>query len=86
MPKKQKTRIQKISANIRKQEGNFYSLSNVSLNNTFVKKADKEIATYAYVKKDLIKTFLLSSILLLIQITFFITIKNHILKIPGITY
>ncbi len=42
--------------------------------------------THAIVAKDLVKTVLITALILSAQIILFLTLKNHLVRIPGILY
>ncbi|OGH11653.1 MAG: hypothetical protein A3B38_02965 [Candidatus Levybacteria bacterium RIFCSPLOWO2_01_FULL_36_13] len=46
----------------------------------------KNLITHSYLMKDLSKTALLSSAIIAFQVILFFILKNHLIKIPGISY
>jgi hypothetical protein len=85
MPKQRKTRQEKISTQIKRQQSQFsYSFSPVSKTVTFQTHEQKN--AYAYVSSDVRKTFIISASLICLQIILFFLLQHHVVKIPGVTY
>lgn len=99
MGKKKKTREQKIIADLRHQLAQTapsYTLSKIEEHHqekhvysplqssqTAVKVSS---ASYAYLSHDLIKTGILTASLMGIQLVLFFLLKNHIVRIPMLSY
>ncbi len=88
MAKRKKTREQKMIADMRHQ---VYSLDNISSSLLVKKKPtvinlNTQISTVSYLKHDILKTFYLTGAILFSQILLLILLKNHILKIPFVSY
>lgn len=91
MAKKRKTREQKQIADLR------HNFIHQTVVNTFEARSsstqilEKKPVTvsylsYPYLVKDLSKTFILTASIIGIQILLFISLKTHLIKIPGISY
>ncbi len=92
-----KTRRQKITADLHRQ---LYSLRSQKVSSfeeqTTSKIEDKTEKTYpavliepqkySYLIKDISKTGIVTSVILISQLIFFFLLKNHLLIIPGIGY
>ncbi len=91
MAKKRKTREQKKLADLRHTFTHQAILNTFETKPVFPKISEKKpvIATYSvypYLVKDLTKTFVLTASIIGVQILLFISLKTHLLKIPGISY
>ncbi len=88
MAKRKKTREQKIVADSRHQT---YSLSNFSptfsvKNIAPVVTPGTQTTTISYLKHDILKTSTLTAAILLFQILLLVLLKNHVIRIPVISY
>ncbi|OGH03115.1 MAG: hypothetical protein A2798_01655 [Candidatus Levybacteria bacterium RIFCSPHIGHO2_01_FULL_37_17] len=87
MSRKRKTREQKKLADIRHQFNHPSPRLTYDANPTIVQSEIKvQLNAYPYLKKDLIRTALLSSTIIGLQIILFLILKNHLIKLPGISY
>ncbi len=90
MAKKRKTREQKLAADSR------HNFEHKMVINSFQAKLtpNKNVATtvlksenlYPFLVKDLTKTFALTATIIAAQIVLFLTLKLHLIKIPGLSY
>ncbi|MBI3984791.1 MAG: hypothetical protein HY344_02500 [Candidatus Levybacteria bacterium] len=90
MAKRRKTREQKKLSDLR------HTFTHQIVTNTFETRpsstqiSPKVIAVatsnYPYLVKDLSKTFILTASIIGLQILLFISLKTHLIKIPGISY
>lgn len=91
MAKKRKTREEKKLADLRHTFTHQNTLNTLETKPLFTKIETKKptVATYSnypYLAKDLTKTFILSASIIGAQILLFISLKTHLIKIPGISY
>jgi len=89
MAKKKKTRAEKIRANLRHRvpENSFYTLSpSIEKAQEIRPVIETPSALNMFFVKDLQKTFVLISGILITQLILFFILKNHILTIPFIGY
>ncbi|KKS10890.1 MAG: hypothetical protein UU67_C0093G0003 [Candidatus Daviesbacteria bacterium GW2011_GWB1_41_5] len=91
MAKKRKTREQKQIADLRHNFIHQTVVNTFEARPAFPKISEKKPVTtsylaYPYLAKDLTKTFLLTASIIGVQILLFISLKTHIIKIPGISY
>jgi len=91
MAKKRKTREQKQIADLRHNFTHQIVTNTFEARPVFSKISEKKPVTvtysaYPYLAKDLTKTFLLTASIIGVQILLFISLKTHLLKIPGISY
>ncbi len=91
MAKKRKTREQKKLADLRHNFTHQEILNTLETKPAFTKIETKKpvvttYSSYPYLAKDLTKTFVLSASIIAIQILLFISLKIHLIKIPGISY
>ena len=91
MSRHQKTRQEKVAADLRRQQF-VYTLESKNFSAPILSK-DKPnvlpvstVSVYPYVKRDISKTFMLTLSIAGFQIILFLLLKNHVLKIPGISY
>lgn len=99
MGKKKKTREQKIIADLRNQLAQ--TAPSYTLSKTEEHRQEKHVynplqspqttvkvsnGTYAYLSHDLIKTGILTASLTGIQLVLFFLLKNHIVRIPMLSY
>ena len=96
MPKKRKTREQKITANLRHNFSHTFisdAASSVKIQPQITSSilkmgSQRTIAAnaYPYLIKDLSKTAILTFAIFLAQIVLFNLLRNHVILIPGISY
>lgn len=91
MAKKRKTREEKKLADLRHTFTHQTTLNTLETKPLLTKIAIKKPAvttysSYPYLAKDLTKTFVLTASIVGIQILLFISLKTHLIKIPGISY
>lgn len=91
MAKKRKTRQDKKLADLRHTFTHQNILNTLETKPSFTKIAIKKptittYSSYPYLAKDLTKTFILTASIIGAQILLFISLKTHLLKIPGISY
>jgi len=86
MSKHKKTRKEKIIADYRHQ---VYVLKNkdITVNSPAIPNAANENSYFgAYILKDVLKTGILTSSIIAMEIVFFFLLKNHIFSIPNLNY
>lgn len=88
MAKHKKTLEQKKQSDMRHQ---VYSLDNYvakspSAKIGIISSGQTTIPSISYLKHDLLKTAILSSSILLLQIILSIALKNHVVKLPLVSY
>ncbi len=91
MAKKRKTREDKKLADLRHTFTHQNILNTLETKSSFTKISAKKptittYSSYPYLAKDLTKTFILTASIIGVQILLFISLKTHLIKIPGISY
>jgi hypothetical protein len=90
MAKKRKTREQKQVADLRHTFEHKVILNSFAANVSPVKNSPKiqvnNTSAYPYLAKDLSKTILVTLSILAVQLVLFLTLKLHLIKIPGLPY
>lgn len=74
-----KTRKEKMLSDTR----NFYKFQTVTPSASTI---HNQTQTQTLQTNDLQKTFILTSLILVMQMILFFTLKNHLISFPGITY
>lgn len=87
MAKKRKTKVQKKLADSRHTFQHQASQLVYEIKPSIVKnQASQSTIAYPYLINDLRRTALLSSTIIFFQVILFFILKNHLIKIPGISY
>jgi hypothetical protein len=90
MGKKRKTKKEKMFTSLHRQQNQIqYSLSSIPLEQKSMSASQKNIVSTSQqvlVIKDLQKTLFISAMLIILQLLFFLCLKQHIFKIPGLIY
>ena len=92
MAKRKKTRQEKIVADTRHQQFSLepqYSVNKAIDNQTFTPMEKKETLSsvpYAFVYKDLTKTSIIVSLILILQLVLSFLLKSHLIKLFIINY
>ena len=92
MGNKRKTRKEKVIADLRRQLYSFKGQDVVS-SEPKVPLLPKTwhapptlVNTYPYLTSDVLKTGILTMLILACQIILFLILKNHVIKLPGVVY
>ena len=92
MGNKRKTRKEKVIADLRRQLYSFKG-HNIVTSEPKVLLQPKTLPTspalvnrYPYLISDVLKTGILTMLILACQIILFLILKNHVIKLPGVVY